>query len=376
MTTYHLLTETEPFSESIGGAISRWAANVLRDDDSSIILAPSADDSWRFPAHRVRCNERLSNYARYPGRIKRNLPWPLRRRFLRWIFSTVRPLLKRGDVVWVHNRPEFAATLQPSVRRAGARLVLHMHNSHLSDCAAPIASAIDADRCVFVSRFLEAEARHALPSLRRSAVLYNGADGSLFHPVLPAPDRRSGPMRILCVGRLVPDKGMHIFVDAMRLLAERGADTQGVILGTANFGSDTAAETDYVRKLRNDAPANVQFLPFTFGNALAEEFRAADIFCCPSIWQEPFGMVNVEAMATGLPVVATRMGGIPEIFENGGALLVPPNNAVAIADAIERLIANPEERRRIGEAGLRSFRQHFSWEAIHSAYDRLLAEAV
>ena len=183
-------------------------------------------------------------------------------------------------------------------------------------------------------------------------------------------------MRILCVGRLVPDKGMHIFVDAMRLLAERGANTQGIILGTANFGSDTGAETDYVRKLKSDAPGNVQFLPFTFGNALAEEFRAADIFCCPSIWQEPFGMVNVEAMATGLPVVATRMGGIPEIFENGGALLVPPNNAAAIADAIERLIANPEERRRIGEAGLRSFRQHFSWEAIHSAYDRLLAEAV
>jgi spore coat protein SA len=373
MTTYHLLTETEPFSEPVGGAISRWAANVLRDDESSVILAPSADDSWSFPAHRIRCNERLSNYARFPGTLKRNLPWPLRRPFLRWVLSTVRPLLKRGDVVWVHNRPEFAATLQTSVRKAGARLVLHMHNSHLSECAAPIASAIDADRCVFVSRFLEDEARRALPSLRRSAVLYNGADASLFHP---AKHPRNGPIRILCVGRLVPDKGMHIFVDAMRLLAERGAEAQGVIVGTANFGSDTDAETDYVRKLKSDAPTNVEFLPFTFGSALADEFRAADVFCCPSIWQEPFGMVNVEAMATGLPVVATRMGGIPEIFENGGALLVPANDAAAIAGAIERLIANPEERKKIGEAGLHSFRRHFSWEAIHSAYDRLLAEAV
>jgi spore coat protein SA len=87
-------------------------------------------------------------------------------------------------------------------------------------------------------------------------------------------------------------------------------------------------------------------------------------------------MVNVEAMATGLPVVATRMGGIPEIFENGGALLVPANDAAAIADAIERLIANPEERRRIGEAGLRSFQRHFSWDAIHNSYSQLLAEAV
>jgi spore coat protein SA len=373
MTTYHLLTETEPFSEPVGGAISRWAANVLRDDESAVILAPSADDSWHFPPHRIRCNERLSKYARYAGPLNRHLPWPLRRRFLRWILSTVRPLLQRGDVVWVHNRPEFAAILQKSVRHAGARLVLHMHNSHLSDCAAPIASAIDADRCVFVSRFLEAQARRALPSLQRSAVLYNGADGSLFHPALA---RKSGPIRVLCVGRLVPDKGVHIFVDAMRLLAERGADAQGVIVGTANFGSDTDAETDYVRKLKSAASSNVEFLPFTFGSALADEFRAADIFCCPSIWQEPFGMVNVEAMATGLPVVATRTGGIPEIFEYGGASLVPASDAVAIADAIEQLIANPEERRSLGEAGLRSFRQHFSWEAIHSAYNRLLAEAV
>ena len=87
-------------------------------------------------------------------------------------------------------------------------------------------------------------------------------------------------------------------------------------------------------------------------------------------------MVNVEAMATALPVVATETGGIPEIFENGGALMVPANNALAIAQAFERLIANAEERRRIGEEGLRSFREHFSWEAIRASYSRLLAEAV
>jgi spore coat protein SA len=373
MTTYHLLTETEPFSEQGGGAISRWAANVLRDDDTSVILAPSADDTWGFPTHRIHCSVRLSNYARYPARLKRNLPWPLRRRFLRWVLSTVRPLLKANDTVWVHNRPEFAATVQPMVQRVGARLILHMHNSHLSNCATPVAKAIDADRCVFVSRFLEAEARRSLPSLQRSTVLYNGADGSLFHPAV---EQRSGPLRILCVGRLVPDKGIHVFVEAMRLLARQGAPVQGVVVGTANFGYDTDAETDYVRKLKSDAPANVQFLPFMCGSALAAEFRAADIFCCPSIWQEPFGMVNVEAMASGLPVVATRMGGIPEIFENGGALLVPPNDARAIANAIERLIAHPEERKRIGHEGLRSFRERFSWEAVRAAYDQVLTERV
>jgi spore coat protein SA len=176
------------------------------------------------------------------------------------------------------------------------------------------------------------------------------------------------------VGRLVQNKGMHVFIDAMRLLAERGRDVRGVLLGTANFGNVTDTETRYVRKLKSDAPPNVEFIPYTFGKALADEFRAADIFCCPSIWEEPFGMVNVEAMATGLPVVATRMGGIPEIFENGGALLVPANDAAAIANAIERLIMNPAERKEIGEAGLRSFQARFSWDAVRQTYCRLLAE--
>jgi glycosyltransferase involved in cell wall biosynthesis len=85
-------------------------------------------------------------------------------------------------------------------------------------------------------------------------------------------------------------------------------------------------------------------------------------------------MVNVEAMASGLPVVATRMGGIPEIFENGGALLVPANDAAAIANAIDRLIMNPAERREISQAGLRSFQARFSWDAVRETYCRLLAE--
>jgi spore coat protein SA len=373
MITYHVLSETEPFSEPNGGAIARWAGNVLRDDDTSVILAPSADDSWAFPPHRIRTSERLLSYSRKPGKLMRQMPWPLHRRFLRWALSALRPLLKPGDNVWVHNRPEFAATLQPIVRRAGARMFLHMHNSHFSDCAAPIAAAIDADQHVFVSRFLEAEARQARPAMRRSAVLYNGADGAVFHPPT---SRKDGPMRILCVARLVHNKGIHVFIEAMRLLGERGLKARGIVLGTASFGNSTDTETRYVRKLKNDAPSNVEFVPYTFGSALAEEFRAADIFCCPSIWKEPFGMVNVEAMATGLPVVATQMGGIPEIFENGGALLVPPNDADAIAQAIQRLIANPEERRNIGEAGLRSFQRRFSWGAVRETYDKLLTEDV
>ena len=79
-------------------------------------------------------------------------------------------------------------------------------------------------------------------------------------------------------------------------------------------------------------------LPITFRVQLAAEFRKAQIFCCPSTWSEPFGMVNVEAMATALPVIATAVGGIPEIFQEGGGLLIPSNSPGALAAAIELLL--------------------------------------
>ena len=77
------------------------------------------------------------------------------------------------------------------------------------------------------------------------------------------------------------------------------------------------------------------------GKALAEEFRLANIFCLPATYNDPFPLAILEAMASGLPVVSTKRGGIPEAFVEGGGVLVAPSSARELADAIQKLAFDP-----------------------------------
>jgi spore coat protein SA len=370
--TYHLLAEAEPFSEHAGGATSRWAANVLRNDKESTIIASSADSSWGFVPGRVRIHPVLGLYKHFPPRLR--TPWIFRRQVLRAILAPPLASLCKGDVVWVHNRPEFALALEPLITKANAHLVLHMHNAHLTKL---VARDLLTAGLVFCSDFLRREALTRIPHLPRSSVIHNGADEQLFYPkesLTALPSQTPDDPTILFVGRLVPDKGVHIFVKAMALLHERLVPAKGVIIGASGFGG--SGETEYIRDLRRSASPNTEFQPYCSGTFLADKFREADVFCCPSTFDEPFGMVNVEAMACALPVVASEVGGIPEVFAQGGAILVSRNSASKLAQALESLITNPELRREIGQAGYRSFRQNFTWSKVYERYQKVLASVV
>jgi glycosyltransferase involved in cell wall biosynthesis len=83
-------------------------------------------------------------------------------------------------------------------------------------------------------------------------------------------------------------------------------------------------------------------------------------------------MVNVEAMATALPVIATSVGGIPEIFQEGGGLLIPSNSPGELASAIELLIKDTNKRRQLSSEGYRAFQRRYRWQAIRSQYRGLV----
>jgi spore coat protein SA len=356
-TTYHLLTEAEPFSEFYGGAISRWAGNVLRNTSNSVVVCPSADGSWKFPPESLML---LSGLKRY-RRLRRHfspLPWSFHRLVIRRIF---RPLLKRvrpGDIVWIHNRPEFAIALTSNVHRAGGRVILHLQNSHLVNGREELMRQVRVDRLIFISEFLLEEARRKFPSLGASSVLYSGADETIFYPT--AGGRRSAEIpTVLFAGRLVEEKGVHILLDAMKLLQEQDVRVQAQIVGSSNFGTDK--ETSYIRLLKANSPATVRFCSYRTGAALGDLFREADIFCSPSVWEEPFGLVNVEALASGLPVVSTRSGGASEIFAAGGGILVERGSVAQLACALRRLAQDPELRTRLGQQGYAVFRERFTW---------------
>jgi len=281
---------------------------------------------------------------------------------LRTAFSHALP----EDVVYVHNRPEFAAAIHCAYPRRRFKLVLHMQNSHLLHHPKEFARC--ADLTVFCSTFLLQEARQYVGEIR-SAVIPNGADASCFFP--GNLEALADPPIVLFVGRLIRLKGAHVLVEAMRLLQQRGSSARAIFVGSAVFGINQ--DTPYLREMKGCAPSNVVFAPYKTGVKLAEEFRRATVFCCPSVFEEPFGMVNVEAMASGLPIVATDVGGIPEVFCEGGALLVPRGDPERLADALERLLLNRDIRSRLAREGRQSFRKNFTWDVVREKYYAALA---
>jgi len=371
---YHILSEAEPFSEHHGGALSRWAANVLRSDQNCTIVCPWADDTWQFAPQRIWSMPGLRRYQRWSKTIRYRFAIGMRLGLLRSVFTPLLEKIKSDDVVYIHNRPEFALALSPALRNKGTRIVLHLQNSHLMGIPARYQSSLDADALIFCSNFLKTEARQYAEKIEIAAVIPNGADENCFFPSPDDAAQTDHEPIVLFVGRLVPEKGIHVLIEAFRLLLKRGVKVSTRIVGSTGFGHNQSS--DYVDGMKKSLPSNVQFVEYASGEKLANEFRQATIFCCPSIWNEPFGMVNVEAMATRLPVVATAVGGIPEIFRQGGGILVRPDSAEELAEAIELLVKSPARRRELADQGYQIYRSHYRWQEIRTQYLDLVRQVL
>ena len=150
---------------------------------------------------------------------------------------------------------------------------------------------------------------------------------------------------ILCVAHLYPRKQVGSLLRAMTLLKARAK------LRVVGTGPELAALRDLAGELGLRGRAELLgHVPF---ERLAAEYRGADVFCLPSL-QEGFGIVFLEAMAAGLPVVGCRAAAIPEVVPDGECgILVPPGDVNALASALERLLGDETERRRLGAAGRR-----------------------
>jgi spore coat protein SA len=369
---YHLLPEGEMFSEFHGGAISRWVANVLRGDASGVVIAPDADETWKFPSDKVVVASGLKLYGRLLRITSHQIPWVFRRTLLRMIFRRALKRLRPGDIVWIHNRPEVAAALGAIVHKRASALILHMHNAHLKTTTAKILKSLQADGYIFVSEYLRNVSLAALKPRAMATVLYNGADGEVFRPREHGDVIVRDPMQVLFASRLVKDKGAHILVEALRTLQAQNVPIQGIIVGGVRFG--VSDPDDYVTQLMRTAPDNLRFHPYCSGQELAQLFQEADVFCLPSVWHDPFPLAPLEAMATGLPVVATRSGGIPEALAFGGGVLVERNSVSELAEALRSLAADPVRRRKLSEEALASFQRHFRWSTVQANYRTIVEQ--
>lgn len=232
--------------------------------------------------------------------------------------------------------------------RAGLRRILR---------AADAVTACSA----FVLRDLEGFA-----SIRSAAqVVPNGVNPSEFDDVRPADV--DAPY-VLAVGRLVPQKGFDVLLDA--LTDRRLCGLQLVLAGD---GPMRAALEEQAHRI--GIASNVQFVGSVGRAEVARLLRGASAFAFPSRG-EPFGIALLEAMAAGVPAVATNAGGIPEFATDGeNALLVDPGRSSPLADAIARLWRDEELRSRLALAGEETARG-LSWERISRRYEDIYAAAL
>jgi glycosyltransferase involved in cell wall biosynthesis len=204
-----------------------------------------------------------------------------------------------------------------------------------------------------------------------TSVINNGVDADLFTPgenVALRASLRISPQDFVvgCVGRLQPIKGIATFLEAAAILKTASPDYRFVIVGD---GDDQ--HTRELKELRDRLGLTDEVVFAGFRADVNEVMRAFDVYALTS-HSEGFSLSTIEAMASGVPVVATRCGGPEQILQDGQTgLLVENGSALAVAKGIERLRVNPDERRRVSDAARQVVLTRYTVDAQVRAYEEL-----
>lgn len=291
------------------------------------------------------------------------------------------------DLIQMENRPLFSYDLKKHF--PAVPVILNMHSiTFAARLAEPALSASlkTCDRLIVNSVYMKKLFTRHFPFLReKTEVIYPGTNINIFQRDEKNKERIrqtnewQGKTILLYIGRLIPQKGVHLLLEACRPVLRRREDLLLFIVGSSKYGKN--AETAYTHRLKRCAAeiGNVRFFSYVPHDRISEIYQSADILIFPSVRHEAFGLVNVEAMAAGLPVIASDCGGVPEIVEHGVTGIVYPRGSVAkLREGILALAGNKEKRLVMGMNGRKRVEALFTWERTarglkklyHSVLDR------
>jgi phosphatidylinositol alpha-mannosyltransferase len=245
------------------------------------------------------------------------------------------------------NVGTFHATARRNLGYYYARPFLRRYFKRLHACIAVSPPARD-----FVARYFFGDYR----------IVPNGVDTKRFRPDQPKLEElhTPGKVTILFVGRLEKRKGVGVLLDAYADLRKHRDDCRLVIVGDGPLGEE------YHTKVLLEHIPDVLFAGRVSNEELPRYYASADVFCSPAISGESFGIVLLEAMASGLPVLASAIPGFTHVIKSGSTgLLVPPKQPRMWAQALEAVLNDAELRKKMGEdAVVRA--QRFDWQRVVS----------
>lgn len=269
------------------------------------------------------------------------------------------PALARADLIHAHHLKSTPSRLAALVARARRRpAVVTDHGLHGGDWAGLLPRLFD--RFLAVSAY---SARVLGSPPARTRIIYGGADPRRYAPDPDVPRRG-----VLFVGRITPHKGIDRLIAAL-------PDGAHLTIAGGKAHAHTPVEHGYPSLLRRLAAGrDVQFISPAPDNALPALYRQAAVYVLPSVHKtcygryeptpELLGLTVIEAMASGTPVVCSRVGGVPEIVEHGvTGYLVEPENVDELRERLAGLLADPARAARIGRNARDQVLDRFTWDA-------------
>lgn len=263
---------------------------------------------------------------------------------------------EKYDLIIVENRPGYALKLQ---ERTKVPCILHLHNDFLNQETKNATEIVHGfKRIICVSDFIAQRVKGICPEAQNKCItVYNAIDLKRFTQAQRGERKSIGLTEndfvIVYSGRLTKDKGILQLIQALKLV-HTFPNIKLLIIGASAYGIDKQP-TSFVQQLKRETASisdKVIFTGYIDYKDIPSYLKMADIAIIPSMWEEPFGLTVVEAMAAGIPLITTQSGGIPEIC-NGVATVVERNDIVNnLSAAIIDLYQHPEKRRAMSREAL------------------------
>lgn len=278
------------------------------------------------------------------------------------------------DVIQVDNRPTFL----PAIRKAFPKtpIVLSLHSLHFLSLLSKkrgneILRHADGITCVASSLVNTFQAKYPQHASKFKTILL-GVDTVKFQPKSDAYKLKirekyglSNTYNLLFVGRMIPKKGLHTLVEAAAILRKQNKKVTIVAVGASWPGVKRV--TPYMKRVRTLAKklgVPIKFTGYIPPKRVHEVYHLANVFVCPTLFKEGFACVNSEAMASGIPLVASARGGILEVVEHGrsGLLVKDYKQPKAFADAISSIMNSPDLAKSLREEGRSRAVSRFGWD--------------